>query len=192
MRIIKTIFRNIHRYILWALISFVLWAWIFTLITDTVPAKKVTVFINAPAVADKRLEKELDQDLPKPIRMVKVHPLDYVIIGEEEIAAADILIIPESAMEENLSILAPIGEEYLARFGSRESYAADGAVYGIRFFDAASLKGPAGEMITYTVPELPAEDYYLCFLKKSLHAGGITEAADDAALLIAGRLFDLP
>jgi hypothetical protein len=46
MRFLKNIVSQTHRWILWALLSAVFWAWIFTLLTDTVPAKKVTVFVQ--------------------------------------------------------------------------------------------------------------------------------------------------
>ena len=60
LRVLKKILSNIHRYILWALLSIVIWSFVFTRITDTSPEKKVTVFAHTPELAAEELSRYLE------------------------------------------------------------------------------------------------------------------------------------
>ena len=55
MKVLKNIGSQFYLYLLWLLVSVLLWGWIFTMITDTTPDKKITIFIDAYAVEDKAL-----------------------------------------------------------------------------------------------------------------------------------------
>ena len=55
MRVLKNIGSQVYLYLLWLLASVFLWGWIFTMITDTVPEKKVTIFVDAYALEGKAL-----------------------------------------------------------------------------------------------------------------------------------------
>ncbi|MGX8699641.1 MAG: hypothetical protein ACSW8F_06885, partial [bacterium] len=96
---IKRILGQLHIYILWLLLSTLLWSWIFTLVTDTVPAKKLTLFIDAPAVEDTLLAAALEAELPPGIRMVKVHPFAYAQFSEATVAQADLFLLSAEHLE---------------------------------------------------------------------------------------------
>ena len=44
----KGILRNLHRYVLWALVSVVFWAWVFTRVLDAPAGKKLVVYADMP------------------------------------------------------------------------------------------------------------------------------------------------
>ena len=53
MKILRNIFSQLHVYVLWLLLSTMFWGWIFaSFVNDTSPEKKVTIYVDAPAVAD--------------------------------------------------------------------------------------------------------------------------------------------
>ena len=66
MRVLKNIFSQLHTFVLWLLASILFWGWIFTFVTDTVPAKKVTVYCRVPAVEDTAMAAAARD--PRPIR----------------------------------------------------------------------------------------------------------------------------
>ena len=96
MRVLKNIGSQVYLYLLWLLASVFLWGWIFTMITDTVPEKKVTIFVDAYALEDKALSIELEKELPEGIRMIRVHPFSYAMFQESTILNADIFIVKAS------------------------------------------------------------------------------------------------
>ena len=72
MRAVKRFFSQLHRYLFWLLLMAFFWAWIFFMLTDTVKAKKVTVYIDAPEVRSAELEAALSGSLPEGIKLIKV------------------------------------------------------------------------------------------------------------------------
>ena len=66
-----------------------------------------------------------------------------------------------------------------------DAWVSDGAVYGLRCFDASSMTGAAGRYVRYLAPDAAAEDFYLCLTKDSPHL------ADGAALRVAERYLGL-
>lgn len=205
MRAIKGFFSNIHRYLFWLVISCLLWAWIYSLITDAPRAKKVVVYTNTPAVSDKELAMELEKDLPEGIRMIQVHPFSYSAFNTGAPDAADIYILSEEDIKNNIDMLVTLSPR------SGNDLYVDGSCYGWLIFDAESDKGAADSFIGYlpedAVPEgaVPTEDpeaqnvepetpvnYYICFNKTSPHLGELNDSSDSAALIIAERLLDLP
>ena len=72
MRVLKNIASQFYLYLLWLLVSVLVWGWVFTRITDTAPEKKVTVFVNAYAVEDRALSVELEKSMPEGIKMIRV------------------------------------------------------------------------------------------------------------------------
>ena len=205
MRLIKGFFSNIHRYLFWLVISCLLWAWIYSLITDAPRAKKVVVYTNTPAVSDKELALELEKELPDGIRMIQVHPFSYSAFNTGAPDAADIYILSEEDIGNNIDMLSPVAPR------SEKDLIIDGSCYGWLIFDAESGLGAADSFIGYlpedavpegavptedpeapeAVPETP-ENYYICFNKTSPHLGEFNDSADSAALLIAERLLQLP
>ena len=181
MRVLKNIWSQFHRFVLWALLSTVLWAWIFMQLTDTVPAKKVTLYIQAEDCRSQELSLKLEENKPESIKMVKAHPFSYAIFGNADLLGADFFVVRESEVEEMLPSFAPLdGEDW--DYGQREQYRSDGVFYGVKLCDGQS-RGPASEYITYD----PGETYYLFFNVDSPHLS----AGDGAALRVAEALLKL-
>ena len=202
LRVLKKILSNIHRYILWALLSIVIWSFVFTRITDTAPEKKVTVFAHTPELAAEELSIELEKALPEGIKMIKVHSFGYSAFGSADIEGADIFIMPEREVEKNLEQLLPVPVGLLEGV-SGAVYESGGQVYGFLIYDGASKEGRAKGFIGYEPIEMvydengephdvffDGDSYYLCFGAGSVHMGG--NAEDNAALSVAGRLINLP
>ncbi|MBR1780296.1 MAG: glycosyl hydrolase 53 family protein [Oscillospiraceae bacterium] len=180
MRILKNIWSRLHLYLLWALLSFFLWGWIFTMITDTSAAKKVTLFISAYDVQDTELAAVLEEELPEGIKMVQVHPFSYAMFEERTILNADLFLVRESEIAGYRDSFAPWPE--LAETASAaDCYLIDGQPCGLRLTHAAAGTGAADSCITYWVEGEPREDYYLFLGVESLHAGAVDNAAKEVA-----------
>ncbi len=186
MKILKNIFSQLHVYVLWLLLSTVLWGWIFSsFITDTKPEYKVVVYADAARCADRELSLRLEDPLPPGLRMVRVHPFSYAMFDRDALLKADLFVVPASEAGEYLSAFSPLTIPFPSPFG--EPWKSEGVPYGVKIYDAASGRGAAGKYIGYA----PEEDYYLFFGAKSVHAAAITGSGDDAALDVARRLLDL-
>lgn len=163
MRVLKNIFSQLHTFVLWLLASAIFWGWIFTFVTDTVPAKKVTVYCRVPAVQDTALAAALEQDMPEGLRMVKVHTFDYVMLDTASFDMGDIFIVPASEDPGFVQDLIPLE--------------GDG---GTKVYDAGTGEGAAMEYIQYG-----GEDYYLYLGSGSVHLD------DGAARAVARALLAL-
>lgn len=137
MNKLRNFFSHLYLYVLWLVLSAVIWMFVFGFVTDTSPDKKVTLFVDAP-VEDTALAYELEKDLPEGIRMVKVHPFSYAMFDDSNITTADLFIIPESEYE-----------LYASAFTDPE---------GIPVWDSAAHQGAAGQFISY--PEEDCRLYY--------------------------------
>lgn len=182
MRIVKNIVSQMHRWVLWAILSAVFWGWIFTMVTDTTPDRKVTLFVKVDRCEDKALAVKLEESLPPGIRMIKVHPFSYVMLGSGELETADLYIVPASEASGMTDAFAPLDGETLET-GDRELFRVDGVAYGVKVYDAASGTGAAAQYLGYE----PGEDYYLFLNAASLHLG----SGDGAALRVAEALLKL-
>lgn len=167
-------------YALWLVFGAMLWSWVFTFVTDTRPEKKVTVFVDAYAVEDTALAVALERALPEGIRMVKVHPVSYVMFDDEALRGADIFILRASD--------APRYEELLAQLPEPSVDGTGVLARGKKLYDAATGQGSARDYIQYNSPGQPAEDYYLFIGANSLHTGTL----DEAALAVIAQLENLP
>jgi hypothetical protein len=185
MRVLKNILSQFHIYLLWLLLAALLWGWIFTFVTDTAPAKKVTVFIETDVCQDIALRLALEEDMPEGLRMIQVHPFSYAMFDENTLLDADIFIVSVSkAAEYRDSFLSA------ASLPAAESVSPD-LPAGFRIYDASTGEGGARQYIGYVSPDAPAEDYYLFFGVKSLHAASLTGKGDDAALAVAEKLLQM-
>lgn len=164
MRVLKNIFAQLHSFVLWLMASALIWGWIFTLVTDTVPAKKVTIYCRVPAVADVDLAAALETSMPEGLRMIKVHSFDYVMLDTASFDRGDIFIIPASDDADYVQDLLPLE--------------GDG---GTKVYDAAAGAGAATTYIQYG-----DEDYYMFLGSGSVHL------EDGAALAVARALLTLP
>ena len=196
MRVLKNILSQLHTFILIALLSTIFWAWIFTFVTDTAPEKKVTVFFDVPAVAEKQLDIELEKDMPDGIKMIRVHTFDYAMFDDGSLQQGDIFIIRRSNMERYAPDLAPLDPIFWNYDGNSYYYrSSEGVILGLMIYDGSSaslvdsnsaLLG--ADFVNFTFPDSEPEDYFLCFGAKSLHYDGNDGAVDTAALWVA---FDL-
>ena len=162
MRILKNILSQLHSFVLWLLVSAFFWGWIFTMVTDTSPDKKVTVYCHVPGIQDTALAAALEEHMPEGLRMIKVHSFDYVMFDVESIRLGDVFILPASEIELFADDLAPVGEEP-----------------GVKVYDASADDGIAMAYIQY---EAAGEDFYLFLGAQSVHL------EDGKALEVAMRL----
>ena len=163
-------------YLLWALASVILWSYVFSFLTDTSPAKKLTVYISAEKVEDVELAARLEEGgLPDGIRMIKVHPFSYAMFSESDLLSADLYVVKASEADGWRDSFRPLPD------GLNGELDLGNGVQGIRVYDAATGTGLFDDLIEYAAPGLPAEDYYLFFGAESQH----TETVDGAALWLA-------
>lgn len=161
MRFLKNLFSHIHLFLLWAVISALLWGWIFTFVTDTSPANKVTVYCHVPALNDRALAAQLEKTMPEGLKMIKVHSFDYVMFGS--VTGGDVYVIPASEIGAFSVDLAPVEGEF-----------------GVKVYDAATGTGAASRYIRYG-----GEDCYLFLGAASPHL------EDGKALAVAKDLMNL-
>ena len=181
MRVLKSVWSQLHRFVLWALLSTILWAWIFTLVTDTVPEKKVTLYVQTEGCRSVELTLKLEEEKPEGIKMIKVHPFSYAAFGNRELLTSDLYAVREADAEEMLPSFAPLDGEMLDT-GGRELFIRDGVCYGVKLAGPGE-KGAAASYMGYE----PGESYYLFFNAESSHLG----SGDGAALRVAEALLKL-
>ena len=169
---LKRIFSQLHRYVLWLLISAVFWAWVFTFVTDTTREKKIVLYADVPSISDRSLAIELEKELPDGIQMVQVHPFSYAAFDTEAVKLADLYILPEREMHEYAEQLCVIPET-----GQRGTL----------------LHEPDGfsRLDAYCIYEA-GERYFLCYNIRSVHLGAWNASEDDAACVIAQRILQMP
>ena len=190
MKILRNIFSQLHVYVLWLLLSTMFWGWIFaSFVNDTSPEKKVTIYVDAPAVADTALDAALEPYLPKGLRMVRSHPFSYAVFDTAALMGADIYIVPASRAEEYRGSFLPLGDAFPSVPGERWEW--DGRAFGLQVYDAGTGQGAGQTYITYALPDQAAEDYYLFIGEGSLHAAGLTGRGDNAALEICEAFLQL-
>ena len=176
-RVLKNILRQLLLYIMWSIIAGLAVSFIFNQVTDTVPAKKVTIFADVPSMSSAELEAELGKDLPEGIKMVKAHTFSYSMFGMAGDNQSDIFIVKKSDVEEYIENFAPLSG-FLAPRDIYQYYMHDGVPYGVLV--KSSGPGIAASYIEYE----EGEEYYMFFGKLSPHPG-----TDGAAAYIAKRLF---
>ena len=181
----KGIFRNLHRYLLWAILSVVFWAWIVSLITNAPAGKKVVLYVDLDAMDREALSAALEQDMPNNIKYVE--PLLFVdtMFEPAGVTKGDLFIVSESQAEGVLQDLSSIDE---TAFPGQRFYVRDGKAYGVLLYDEAADVRIAARYLAYE----PGQTYYLFFNAKSGHIAPWNDAADDAALRAAQTLLTLP
>lgn len=175
--------------ILWGMFSMLLWCWVFSLITDTAPEKKISLYIDGTVSRSVELAAVLEENLPEGIRMVRVHPFTYAMMDSESIRRADLFILPEQDIGVYREWLAPLPDA----FGSdwQSLLVRDSVPLGIRVYDSEAGLCAAGSCISYSESGFPDQVWYLCFGNQSLHTPGIPGALDSAAVPVAEALVRL-
>lgn len=188
MKTIRKAFSLIPLMVLWAMLSILLWGFVFNLITDAPAARKLVLCVDAETPGATSLAVQLEEKLGEKVRMVKVRPFLYAMIDSSSLTGADLFIVPGSHVETYREWFAPLpadmrDQSVLLEIG--------GTPYGVRAYDASTGRGIAAGCIQYTPPGLEAEDYYLFFGSRSVHNPENENAVDSAALDAARSLFDL-
>ena len=180
MRILKNIFSQLHRFVLWAMILSLLWCWIYSIVGNPPRKEKVVLYVSAYAMNSRPLSLRLeDEGLPEEIKLVEPRSFDNDIFSGEMVG--DIYILKESGLRSTLAE-APERLTPIELPAGMAGYEQDGKMWGIRIFDAQTQKGSAERYIQYTpYPDPEPECYYLCFDASSPHLAVLPEALDNAA-----------
>ena len=179
MRFLKNLGAIWHRLVLWAMVSVLFCAWVFGYVNDTRPEKKLVVFVQAPALADRELTLRLEEQIPQGIRMIRAHHMDYSLF-DDEITRADVYILPRSAVEKYTDTFADADPD----LPCAPMRLADGAP-AWPIYDAAAGTGRCTEYITYAAPDGPTEDYFLVLSNQSTHLD------DGLAAWLAERVYSI-
>jgi len=180
----RGILKNWHRYLLWLTVSFFLWAWIITLITDAPAGKKVVLFADVPAMDREGLSAALEAELPEGIRFVETRLFTDDLFSPADILKGDLFIVSAKQAEGFLPGFLPLDPG----FSDRPLYASEGKVYGVCVFDEAAGIQTATPFVAY----VPGETYFLFFNADSRHLGAWNGSADRAAVRVAQTLLSLP
>lgn len=181
----RGLLRNLHRYVLWALISVVFWAWVFTRILDAPAGKKLVVYADMPDLDRAALSSALEKDMPEGIRFVDAMAFMDEMFTTGNVTHGDLFVVPASHAELFLSDFSPIDP---AAFPDLPLYTFDGKAYGVCVYDEAAAIYIGTRYVGY----LPGETYYLFFNAASPHLGQWNDSPDDAALRAARTFLTLP
>jgi len=163
--------------VVWATVSAIFWGWIFTLLTDTKAAHKITIYADATMSDATETAAALEEGQPDGIRMVKLRPFTYELFGDEGLKSADLFIVPERDLE-----------TYAAWFGDLpEGLTGENGLQAVLFHDEENGITHLAGLITYE----PGVKYYLVFGAQSLHISGRDGAVDNAACDTALRLLSM-
>lgn len=173
--------------ILWLMGSVLLWGWIFTRLTDTVPQRKIVLFVDGEVPRSVELAAVLEESKPEGIKMIQVHPFSYAMLNGDALRSADLYLVRASDAEQYREWFAPLPPAMI----SGKNLPEDGRS-GLKAYDAVTGKGAASEYIAYMPAGAEPEDYYLFFGASSLHVPGMENAVDDAALSVARTLLSMP
>ena len=130
----KEILKNLHRYVVWALVSVVFWAWIFTRITDAPAARKVLLYADLPDLDRKALSAALETDMPETIRFVEARAFMDKYFSSSNVAKGDVYIVPEANAELYLPSFTSLDP---ALFPDLPRYESGDRVYGLCVYDEA-------------------------------------------------------
>lgn len=170
MKTLKNLFSYLYVFIIWIILSTMVWNWVFNLATDTSAANKVTVYIESGGVESTGLAVALEKKLVPPLKMVKVHPFSYAMMGSSDLLNADIFIVKESNIEQYKNSFAALesvsgGLSVVSGKFPGDIYYIDGIASGIKVYDGAARSGAALDYVAYD----PGEDCYLFFGNGSAH-----------------------
>ena len=188
MRSVRKFFSLVPALILWLMLSVLVWGFVFTRITDTDPAHKLTLFIDCQVPGDVALAVQLEEGLGGNIRMVKVHPFSYAMLDGEQLKNADLYIIREDDLDTYREWLTPLPDDIQDK---EKVYRAEGQAWGVLIYDAETKTGTAQDDIQYETPGMDSVNYYLCFGSASRHLAANENAADNAAVDAARLLLSL-
>lgn len=181
----KGILKNLHRYLLWAILSVVFWAWVISLITNAPAGKKLVLYADLDAMDREALSAALEQDMPERIRFVEARLFTDELFQPANVTMGDLYIVSEEQAEGYLSTFTPVDE---GTFPGSSFYRSGGTAYGVCVYDEAADIRVGTSCVSY----LPGQRYYLFFNADSRHLGAWNGSSDDAALRAAATFLTLP
>ncbi len=81
--------------VIWTMMAVILTGFVFTRITDTDPANKITIYADCKIQNAAELAEKLEKEMGDAVRMVKVHPFSFALFGTEQLKSADLYIVPD-------------------------------------------------------------------------------------------------
>ena len=178
---IRRILCQIPLLIIWLMASGLIWGFVFTRITDTDPAHKIAVYIDAETPGAAELATRLDDLKRGGIRMVQARPFTYAMLDGSSLASTDLFIVRASDMTAYRDWFAPCPDGFRPESVAWED---DSVRYGIPVINPLADFQPLVEYVSFE----PSETYYLCFGKDSLHLAGNAGAVDNEAQYFADIL----
>ena len=180
MRVLKNILSQLHVYIVWLILSAVLWGFVFNILTDAPAERKLVLFADVERCSDKVMSAVLEAGRPEGLRFVQVHSFGYAMFDETNLLNADLYIVRAEDAESYRDSFRPLELSKLDAEGLT-LYELDGQPFGVRVWDGE--RGCAASYLGYGEGE-----YYLFVGVNSLHAG----EKDDAAYWMLEKLLQLP
>ena len=173
---------------LWALMSVLLWSFVFVRLTDTDPAHKVTLFIDARVPDPTELSARLEEELPPELKLVQARPFSYALMNSDSLRGADLYVMPAAQAQEYREWIGPLPAELAGEPGC---LIMDGAAFGVPLSRPEGDPAAASQIIYSREGEEKAP-YYLFFGAASRHTPGREGAVDGAALSVARCFLTLP
>lgn len=183
MRKLKKVFDLLPLFVLWAMLSALLWGFVFTHITDTDRARKLVLCVDAPVTGETEFALEIKKETGEGIRLVRVRSFSYAMMDAKTLEEADLYLIPEDHLETYRDWLLPLPDRLRAAGPVKEL---DGVPVGVLARDMANGKGVYPQWVQYREDQ----NYYICLGGKSLHVTGPDGAVDGEAEEAALRLLN--
>ena len=180
MRVLKNIFSQLHVYIVGLILSFVLWGFVFNILTDAPAERKLVLFADVERCSDRAMAAALEAERPEGIRLVQVHSFGYAMFDETNLLNADLYIVRAQDAAGYRDSFRPLDLSGLDTEGLT-LFELDGQPFGVRVWDGE--RGCAASFLGYGEGE-----YYLFVGARSLHAG----EKDDAAYRMLEMILRLP
>ncbi len=86
--------------VIWTMLAVILTGFVFTRITDTDPAYKITIYADCEVQNAAELAGKLEEEMDGAVRMVKIHPFSFALFGTEQLKSADLYIVPDTRKAE--------------------------------------------------------------------------------------------
>lgn len=177
----KKILDLLPLFLLWAMLSVLVWGFVFSRITDTDRAHKLVLCVDVPVPGEREMALEIKNGAGEGIRLVRVRPFTYAMMDGRTILEADLYLIAQERLGQYADWLLPLPESLLSAGRTVEW---DGVPLGVLVRDGRSGGGLYPGWIQYE----EQKDYCLCLGRRSLHVRGTEGAVDTEAEAAALRL----
>lgn len=174
-------------FVVWAVISVILWHWITDLLTRPSSDEKISVFVCSENCGQAELVEKLQAARPEYIVQLEFKwvsssdPMFAVYYDAFAVDGGDLIILPESKLNEYSYVdfleldISAVESVYNRSFDYYRTE--DGKAYGIEI-DVLNSLGVQNQ-------ESSEQKYYLFFNKNSMHLGVLKDSARNAAVILA-------